>query len=253
MSEPVTTPQEPAAPLSFDKVELDGARAATTCAKCQQQIDDSYFEVNGLVVCPACHDEFVALHTGGSGARRFRRALLWGSAGAIAGAAAWMAVTRLTGYEIGFVAIIVGLLVGHGVKKGADGRGGILYQLLAVFLTYLAIVSTYVPYVVEGMNDAERRQIAANANGAGSNNAVADENATAAESEVPTWIAFIVYVTIVFGVSFAAPFLLGIENVLGIAIIGFALWQAWKANRRVPLAISGPLRIAAPTLAPRAQ
>jgi hypothetical protein len=41
----------------------------------------------------------------------------------------------------------------------------------------------------------------------------------------------------------AAPFLAGIENVLGLLIIGFALFQAWQMNRRVPLTITGPYAV----------
>jgi len=40
-----------------------------------------------------------------------------------------------------------------------------------------------------------------------------------------------------------APFLAGFENILGLVIIGFALFQAWKMNRRAPLAISGPYAV----------
>ena len=39
------------------------------------------------------------------------------------------------------IAIVVGLFVGRAVRWGSGGRGGRLYQGLAVVLTYLAIVS----------------------------------------------------------------------------------------------------------------
>jgi hypothetical protein len=45
--------------------------------------------------------------------------------------------------------------------------------------------------------------------------------------------------------AMAAPFLGGFENIIGIFIIGFALWEAWKINRRVPMRIEGPFRLAA--------
>ena len=44
-------------------------------------------------------------------------------------------------------------------------------------------------------------------------------------------------------IAVVAPFLAGFENILGLVIIGFALFQAWKMNRRVPLAISGPYAV----------
>jgi hypothetical protein len=38
----------------------------------------------------------------------------------------------------------------------------------------------------------------------------------------------------------AVPFLGGIENLLGLVIIGIGVYEAWKINKRVPLAIAGP-------------
>ncbi len=37
-----------------------------------------------------------------------------------------------------------------------------------------------------------------------------------------------------------APVMGGFQNVLGIIIIGIALWQAWKMNRRVEVTFTGP-------------
>ena len=48
-------------------------------------------------------------------------------------------IRKITGYEIGIVAIGIGYLVGKAVRKGAGGFGGTRYQVLAVFLTYAAI------------------------------------------------------------------------------------------------------------------
>ena len=60
--------------------------------------------------------------------------------------------------------------------------------------------------------------------------------------------ALIVVVVAVIGLSYTAPFLGGFENIIGILIIGFALFEAWRINRRVP--IEGPFRTGA---APPAQ
>ena len=50
---------------------------------------------------------------------------------------------------------------------------------------------------------------------------------------------------LIIGLSYAAPFLAGFDNVLGLVIIGFALFEAWRINRQVP--ILGPFRTAAPS------
>ncbi len=54
---------------------------------------------------------------------------------------------KLTGYEFGLIAILVGYAVGIAVRRGSSGRGGWPYQLLAVGLTYASIVGSYLPLV----------------------------------------------------------------------------------------------------------
>jgi hypothetical protein len=44
-------------------------------------------------------------------------------------------------------------------------------------------------------------------------------------------------------IAAATPFIAGFENILGLIIIGFALFQAWKMNRRVPLVVNGPYAV----------
>jgi hypothetical protein len=53
-------------------------------------------------------------------------------------------------------------------------------------------------------------------------------------------------VGLLLALSLAAPFLGGFQNVIGILIIGFALWEAWKMNRHVPLIVEGPYRVGTP-------
>jgi hypothetical protein len=36
---------------------------------------------------------------------------------------------------------------------------------------------------------------------------------------------------------------MGFQNIIGILIIGFGVYEAWKLNRRVPLEIAGPFRL----------
>jgi len=39
------------------------------------------------------------------------------------------------------------------------------------------------------------------------------------------------------------PFLMGFENAIGILIIGFALWQAFRMNARGKINLQGPFRL----------
>ena len=54
-----------------------------------------------------------------------------------------------------------------------------------------------------------------------------------------------VFLLFVLAIAFAAPFLGGFENIMGIVIIGIALYEAWKINRKVPLEVTGPHRVGA--------
>ena len=73
--------------------------------------------------------------------------------GTIACSVVWYVVLKLTDTQWGILAVVVGLVVGGAVRKGSNGRGGWRYQTLAIFLTYMAIVSSYVPYIIGGMRE----------------------------------------------------------------------------------------------------
>jgi len=47
----------------------------------------------------------------------------------------------------------------------------------------------------------------------------------------------------IFAIAAAAPFMAGASNIIGLAIIAFGLWEAWKINRRVALNITGPYTV----------
>ncbi len=145
--------------LQFDRAEFsDSGSPAHSCSGCDQAISGTYFEVNGSVVCDTCRSALAAAMTGGSGFVRLVRAVLFGSLAGVLGAGIYFAILKITGWEIGLIAIVVGLMVGGTVHKGSRGRGGWLYQLLAMFITYCAIVATYVPFVWDGYQAELRRQ-----------------------------------------------------------------------------------------------
>src|SRR5579871_2160204 len=124
--------------LQFDEAEFAAPAAGVPlCAACQQTIPDHYFQVNGAVLCERCSTAVRASLTGGSSLRRFVKAGFYGFGAAVAGFALYFGVLKLTGMEIGLISIVVGFMVGAAVRKGSEGRGGALYQLTAVFLTYL--------------------------------------------------------------------------------------------------------------------
>ncbi len=197
-----------------------------TCSSCQQPIGASYFTVTGQVACERCKSAVEAVLQTSAGVGGFARALVLGSLAGIAGAAVWYGIRAVTGYELGLIAIGVGYFVGYGVRKGSGGRGGLAFQVLAVVLTYVWIAANYVPDIAAAFGEADAAQEA----GAG--------DVEGGEYPAPVF-AFAVVST-----ALALPFLTGLENALGILIIGFALFEAWKINRRVEIAVAGPFALA---------
>ena len=135
------------------------------CAACQDAMAGQYFDVNEPAVLR----------------RRARRRWsgCWAASrdrpGSVkAASAAWRAaspgrcvyylVLALSGYEIGIIAIAVGCLVGKGVQLGDGGRGGpTVSGAWRSDITYVAIVSTYVPVVVQGLSEADTNPSTASA------------------------------------------------------------------------------------------
>ena len=196
--------------LQFERAEF-GAAPAKTCTGCHQPLAGDYYDVNGQPFCPACRTSLVQAHGAPPGAAAFGRALAVGIGAAAIGSTFYYLVDRLTGYQLGLVAIAVGFLVGRGVRWGTGGRGGVLYQVMAVALTYAAISFSFLPYVLE-------------------------HNQSLRVTDLPLLIPFIVALPIQLGIG--SPFLL--------VIFGIGLWEAWKFTAPVKLSITGPFQASPP-------
>src|SRR5207248_11778526 len=59
----------------------------------------------------------------------------------------------------------------------------------------------------------------------------------------PSLGGLVVALGLLAGLVLAAPFLAGFGNLIGWLIIGFALYEAWKINRRRAFDIKGPFRL----------
>lgn len=195
------------APLQFEHAE---ASAPPACVACTKALVEQYFEANGKVVCTACRDALVAARTGGSGMLRFLRAWGLGLLAAIASAVGCYAVRKISNWEIGLIYVGVGWLVGTAVARGARGRGGLGYQLFAVALTWASVGWSIAPEMVEGL--------------------------TQGENPVSAGVAWVMAPF----VSLILPGVYAMESPMMILIIGVALWQAWKMNRRPELTLVGP-------------
>jgi hypothetical protein len=125
-----------------------------------------------------------------------------------------MLVSKLLHGQFGFVAIGLGYLIGKAVRKGAHGQGGARFQVLAVFLSYSAIVLANVP------------------------------NLLYAESGEPVSVLWAI------AVAYALPFFDVSSNLIGLFIIAIALYEAWKLTRALPFSVLGPFAIEIESSAP---
>src|SRR5207247_60740 len=143
--------------MNDDELQFDRAVAARpaadgglTCRACQRPISSAYYDVSGQTMCVGCHGRIQAFRETPRGAGPLLKAGLFGLGAGIAGAIVYYAVIAITNFEIGIVAILIGYMVGYAVRKGAGGRGGRRFQVLAIALTYLAVAFAYAPIAVKG-------------------------------------------------------------------------------------------------------
>jgi hypothetical protein len=224
--------------LQFDRPDFGApSQAAVVCSACKRAVVQSYYEINGQIVCSGCRETLT--QDGGSRVARVIRSVAAGLGVGLLGALVWWGVRKATNYEIGIISIGIGIAVGKAVRWGSRARGGAAYQILAILLTYISITANYVPDVVEQImqNNTKQEQAAKPAA------KPAAVKASAAESSVNIGEALVGIVAI-FALAAAVPFFGGFENIIGILIIAFGLFEAWKINKRVALTINGPYSVA---------
>jgi len=138
----------------------------------------------------------------------------------VAGAAIYYAVIAITHLEIGLVAILIGYMVGYAVRRGAGGRGGLRFQILAAVLTYGAVGLAYAPLIVMS--------------------ALAEQRAVHAIR-----VAIMIPLLPVLMVIGSMP-----SGIITALIIFFGIRQAMRMTAAPLLRISGPFRIGASPSAP---
>lgn len=256
--------------LQFDRMEFEktGKMTPPSCSRCAKVFTEDYYETGGKMICGACKSRIENQVSGGSGMVRFVKATALGVPAAAIGAGIYYGISALTGYEFGLVAIVIGLLVGGAVRIGSNGRGGWLYQTMAVVLTYCAIASTYIPYIIEGLKSEPAMELNSESVQPGHDTAAPPLSETASRETNPSpalpastgeaqesardqgEIAYppimaIGAMLVLFLFAMAAPFLAGFENIIGLIIIGIGLYEAWKLNKRTEIKINGPFNMAA--------
>jgi hypothetical protein len=191
-------------------------RPPVDCAACHEPIVDHYFEINRTIVCEPCRHAIEAQLRGGSGFARIARAALFGGAAAIVGSAIYLAFLWFSTYDWSLVAVLIGYMVGKMVRKGGGGLGGTVCQMLAVGLTYASLGLTYFAFALLAFWQAN-------------------------QSARPLALGLGDFLWML-NQAFQMPVLRMRSSPISIAIIGFALWEAWKLNRPGRLVVTGPHR-----------
>jgi hypothetical protein len=191
----------------FDVADAVTPVGTAPCAECRSAIVDTYYEAGEGVVCAPCQTRIASNLEPDVTRARFSRAARFGGAAAAAGAAAYFGLLAAAGREVSVALIVIGFAVGRAVRSGARGRGGRPYQWLALGLTYLAMATTYVPFVLKGADPSDLGGLLV--------------------------------------LAIAAPILEGLDHGLTLIMIAIALGQAWRTNRRVDPKLAGPFRVRA--------
>jgi hypothetical protein len=226
--------------LQFDRMVPQAGEAASSaplnCGFCASPIASEYYDISGRTTCAGCHERIATLMETPRGSGPLVTAGLFGLAAGIAGAIIYYGVIALTHFEIGIVAILIGYMVGYSVRRGAGGRGGRRFQVMAVALTYLAVGLAYTPIAFgAAMKARSATQASAPA-------AAPAQRASVSPQGVPVK-AFAVLV----GIILALPVLVVVgglpSSILSAAIIFFGMRQAWRMTGTPPLSMSGPYRV----------
>ena len=240
-------------PLQFDTAVPSIAPSGTftaqgvTCTACRRAITNEYFDVNGQSVCEGCRTNLAQLTQTPRSWGLFAKAGVFGVVAAILGAILYYAVIAITDFEIGFVAIAIGYMVGWAIRKATANRGGRRYQVLAFVLTYWAVGLAYTPITFKAMIEQDKKDQAQQATAS----ATPEAAAPATADDEATIISIPVVLGILLGFSLALPVLVVFGSLPGglisALIIGIGMRQAWQMTGVPPLQISGPYRIAAAT------
>jgi hypothetical protein len=210
--------------IDFGRAEFEQPRApGLACGSCNAALT-TYHTLNGTPRCDGCLQRANEAHQGS-----FFKALLLGGVAAALGAALYYGIYALTDSQLGLVAIVVGIMVGVGVRMGAGGRTSMVYRLMAVGFAYLAITSTFVPDIVESMMQPDAAEAAADV-----------DSAAVAEPQEASAAAYVVG----FVIAWIAPALFVANGeIILLIILLIGLWEAWRLSAPRDHEVLGPFTI----------
>ena len=241
--------------LQFDRVVRDStpasepSKVAVACSGCSTSIKTEYYDINGNTFCDGCRQAIESAAQTPTGIGPLLRAGVFGLGAGLVGAVIYYAVIAIANLEIGIIAILIGYMVGHAVRQGARGRGGLRFQVLAVALTYASVAFAYTPLAFAKDNDDKGdAKNAPSAVVSSQESSVTDTTARAADSPPPkgSFIAALAFLLIF---TMALPLLVVVgsfpSGLISAFIIFLGMSQAWKMTRAPLFQVLGPYRVGA--------
>jgi hypothetical protein len=237
-------------PLQFDRAVMNSGSdvppsPVVVCAGCKLRIQTQYYDVNGASLCGTCRAAATAAAETPTGIAPLLKSAAFGAGAGVVGAAIYYAVIAIAHLEIGIVAILIGYMVGYSVRKGADGRGGRRFQVLAAVLTYLAVALAYAPLAIQQAMEEKPAQTAATAGATGSDAAAQD--ATPPDRPRPSRGRSALGLVVLAGLMVALPVLVVIgslpSGLISAFIIFIGMRQAWKMTAASVMKVLGPYRV----------
>src|SRR5207247_3023768 len=135
--------------IMADVTPSQATLVATRCARCQSALSESdRVTAEDRVFCRTCYDilklQLRSSVTSMSQDVNYPMAVVGAVLGGTVGALAWWGVTVLTKIGFGLVAVVIGVLVGHGALRFAGGKRSVGLQAIAVVVGALSfLVAAY--------------------------------------------------------------------------------------------------------------
>jgi hypothetical protein len=247
MTEGPSRPAPDSGDLQFDRAETSRPPAGLAlCAACKRPLGNDYYLVRSARICAFCRESLNRELVGGSGAGRLLKAAFLGLLAALVGGGLWALFIYTTNIMIGFIAVGLGYLVGIAVRKGAGGRGGRRYQVLALSLVYFGVATAYMGLVIAELGKSKAPAGVVQTAGKPPDPKPGDAKESAAPASVHPGAAGCFGALGKFALLYAGmPVLVGKDDPFTFLFLAFALWEAWKLNAGVTVNVKGPFRLGA--------
>jgi len=239
---------DPTADLQFEHATYDQAKPALACGTCGKPVEGEYWQWIGRVTCARCRDGVHALEARARSPQTFARAAIVGAATALGCGVAYGLFVAVSHMQIALITIGIAYVVASVIRKATGNVSGRRYQVLAVALTYAASTMGYAPElwreVAHGPDGQAHAEVAPDAGDVPSASGPQDRGSPTGRPAVPP-LAFAKFVASVTLLLLAAPFLAARGAPIGLLIVGFGLWEAWRRAKGLPMEVTGPYRVTA--------